>query len=109
VGKESLSATMVLNLGSKPASHPLSLGIEFIIKPMINEVHTIKVDEGKNRDDVRLVKRGASKSADLPRRDTSVVQANGRHPVFLPLPGHKVPNGQFLGGSFANYNDPAHI
>lgn len=64
--KEILRTPVALNLGSEPASHPLNLGIEFIIVRMSNSVHSIKIDKGENRENVRFVKGVARKRTNLP-------------------------------------------
>jgi len=95
----------------EPALHTANLGIHFIIRRVNNAVHSIQVNQGKDRENIRLVERIASKRADLIQvsLEVSVSEANGARLVRPPLPIDEMGNGQLLCLAFATHDNSVHV
>ena len=110
MGKEIAYTGVLRNLVTEPALHPSDLGVELVVCRVGHTLHALQIDQGEHSENVLPVEVVAGKRADVFQVSTEIpaVQANGGEPVCLPLPGHKVPDGQFLGGPFTDHNNPAH-
>ena len=109
--KEIATAAVGADLGSEPASHPLNLGVEFIVRRMDNEPHPIQIDKRKNGQDTPPLERTESEGAEFSEVAVEIptVKGNGTKAVCLPLPLDEMLDGQLLGVTFANDEDSAHV
>jgi hypothetical protein len=111
MGKEILSATMTVHLGSEPALHPVNFGIEFIVRRLNDPVHLVQVDKGKDCENVPPIQGVSGEGANLIEvcAEIPMSKSDGAEPVCPPLPGDEMLDRQFLRLTFAKHDNSAHV
>src|SRR5208282_3071610 len=94
---------------SQPILHPPNLGLEVVVWRMSHQGHPIQVDQGKDRENLRLVEVIAGKGGNLTQVSPEIhaVQANAGQTVKRPLPGDEKTDGPLLRLTFAQDHDAA--
>ena len=69
------NAGMWFNLVTEPILHPVHLGIEIVVGPVRNEIHSVQIDKSEDSEDISIVEIITSKRADLPRVQPPGVEA----------------------------------